>query len=688
MKYLDNNICELTPLFPIDYSIKKNIISCSFFKLSTTPYKNFNKYIDGLEVLYEEVYNKYKKENFIIRLFIDNTIHNDKNLFNRIEKMNKIETVLYSCSDYLLEPDKKHHIGLFGTFVRFFPMFDFPNNDANIVIISDIDDTRFLSENFKRINRIKSNVNFDKIYIYKQGDISSSILFGLEPLNNQIVNTYSLASNFISFKKCSHLVVYNFLNKMNNSDKIFSLYIYKIKLNQELLTDDKFLYGFDEYFLNVDLTNYLIDNQMPFCTDFIWSINGNIYFYCRKKIFSQEKILLVNTYLNTIIKNLKLKISTGTQDDIIKKYSSIDKLLWNKQNNLSTKIYYEFYKFYLEHLNDIKYNFLFDPDIFDIIKKFNLFGSYNVELIAWNMFDKTNENNKKNFDIIINHKFELNLIANLKTINLTKKNIPFVLTCDISFDSNTSNHKHKIKEINVPGGITVVKKLFLNSNNSDVKNISNEDIFIKKYLEKIKNDGLDVFIAFPIKNINCNNSILYQYDDFLSNYNCVIESCNFTKWIVYTIQICLTVYYLNNILGIYHNDLYDRNKLKNIMVKKNTDNNQINMKISDYDININSNHIMLINFEEYSSEPKNNTLLFYQNNFMSNENNNFNFENKFISEVFIIYYYSYKSFFNHDDYFNTKYKDIYNYIATHSKTLKEFDNHILNFLFNLYNSKF
>ena len=50
--YLKNSICNFTPLFDIDYTKKKNIISASFFKLKKGSYKDFSKYVDGLYNLY------------------------------------------------------------------------------------------------------------------------------------------------------------------------------------------------------------------------------------------------------------------------------------------------------------------------------------------------------------------------------------------------------------------------------------------------------------------------------------------------------------------------------------------------------------------------------------------------------------------------------------------------------------
>ena len=113
MQYLKNNICNFKPLFDFNPANKKNIVSCAFFKLITSAYKDFNLYIDGLEKLYDKVYIKYKDDKFIIRLFMDNSIYSDEKLYNRIKKMNKLEIILYSCENYIVPNESDYHIGLF-----------------------------------------------------------------------------------------------------------------------------------------------------------------------------------------------------------------------------------------------------------------------------------------------------------------------------------------------------------------------------------------------------------------------------------------------------------------------------------------------------------------------------------------------------------------------------------------------
>jgi len=147
--YLQNEICEFIPLTPIDYTIKKNIIVTSLFKMSSGGYKNFNKYLDGIKILSDVA----KKYNMSVRIFIDHTIHDDNIIMKYLNKFNNITLILYKCNSFLVN---KHHVGVFGTLVRFFPLFDFPNNDSNIVLLADAD-TKYYQVRY--IHFINSNID-------------------------------------------------------------------------------------------------------------------------------------------------------------------------------------------------------------------------------------------------------------------------------------------------------------------------------------------------------------------------------------------------------------------------------------------------------------------------------------------------------------------------------------------------
>lgn len=220
--------------------------------------------------------------------------------------------------------------------------------------------------------------------------------------------------------------------------------------------------------------------------------------------------------------------------------------------------------------------------------------------------------------------------------------------------------------------IRILKKLVNNY-------IFKEYIFYDKYSKKILNESMGKNICIPIKTINCQkennyimlfNNISYDYDN-----KYIISKLFYKEWLDYTIQLCLSVYYLNHILDIYHNDLVVKGNLRNIMIQEN--NKPFSIHIENYKYKINSNYIVLIDFEFSSDKPEHMTKKFYSNEYLKNNY-------KYISEVFIVFYLSYKIFFNIDDKWADKYDKIYNDFLKENNisntTLKDFDNNIINSL--------
>jgi hypothetical protein len=130
--YLQNDICIFRPLKPIDYGKRKKLLVTSLFKMASGGYKSFSKYVDGISILNGIAMAR----NMEVRIFIDNTIYRDDKLMYQLNQYEKVTLVHYTCSDFLIG---EHHVGLFGTLVRFFPMFKFKNNDAKCAIIVDAD---------------------------------------------------------------------------------------------------------------------------------------------------------------------------------------------------------------------------------------------------------------------------------------------------------------------------------------------------------------------------------------------------------------------------------------------------------------------------------------------------------------------------------------------------------------------
>lgn len=254
-EYLSNNICRFYPLSEIDFSKKKTIVSVVLFKLYGGGYKSFDLYLDGLERISKYV-KRYK--NTVVRLFIDNTIFYDKPLMERLGELD-IELVRF-----VPKPEftfKGHLKGLFGTLIRFFPMFDFPNNDCELCILSDIDllndeevEYRFdlFEKNFKENIEVGVGVCLVCDSYLETNRNHYNVKHGM-------LLPYFHAGAFEVCCKFDKNVLIKFLESAEKSEEVMTIY-YKHK--NAKLEYTKFIYGVDEYFLNTVLIDYIVKEKI------------------------------------------------------------------------------------------------------------------------------------------------------------------------------------------------------------------------------------------------------------------------------------------------------------------------------------------------------------------------------------------------------------------------------------------
>jgi hypothetical protein len=378
MMYLENPICELQPLFEINYNIKKNIFSASFFKMYTTSYKDFSKYTTGL-VGTSNYINEYFP-GWKIRLFIDNEVYNDSEIMNIITKLRNVELVLFRCSVFLV----KKNMGLFATMLRFFPMFDFPNNDAKTVSIIDID-TTVIKDTFNILQKIEL---YDNVYLIKVFKIKDK--YGYTDYYKGVFNPYTLAFNIVSCKRLPYEILINFLIQVKTIKSKYSYYYDAYKINSKILPDAKddfdkkfkigsnFHYGVDEYFLNTPLMEYVIDNKIPFTIhiDFnIFLMFGQYKNEYILNVLTKKNKKQLNELLNKIIIMSGLEHHLIDNDDIIQKYQYIysfvfdDKLKFIK-NQTTYDITKSLYILIVLYSKNPEYRFIFPEILNDMVKSY------------------------------------------------------------------------------------------------------------------------------------------------------------------------------------------------------------------------------------------------------------------------------------------------------------------------------
>jgi hypothetical protein len=416
MEYLKNDICNFTPLFDIDYNNKINIISCSLFKMPSGGYKNFDKYLNGLAKLNEHV-KKYMN-NYKIRLFIDNSIYKDKKIFSLIKTYNYVQIILYSCPNFVINND--YHIGLFGTIVRFFPMFDFDNNDANIILFSDTDSISFI-QIYNTITILQDNNKIDGLFFVKNGSVAKTTAYNCDILYKNIFKIYSMSTSCASLKKINKIVLLNYFDDVSTNTVTKFSYLYKItpdaKTNTKFKSEYKnFIYGVDEYFLNNTLNNYLIDNNIPHAIHTKWFIFDNIYWiFALRQIypFTKEQINLLNILFDYLL--IENKYNKETKLNFFNKFKFIDKYFSTHKPN-SIFVIYKLYEAFVYLINNKLYKFLYPSSYYDLFLNEKYFGVYDFEEI---IFYKSPYSNI----IIKNKTFNDKEILNLKETLKKAKNM-------------------------------------------------------------------------------------------------------------------------------------------------------------------------------------------------------------------------------------------------------------------------
>lgn len=259
--------------------IKYNIISVVVFKIIDS-YKSGKKYYDGLNLFNTEI---KALNNFYLRVYYDKSIistnHKNKDtnneitnlwipLFKKLKSNPKVQLVEYNHPDFI--ENNVYHKGLFGTLVRFLPLFT-SEDDAvvDIVFVSDIDINAKYS-----IKMLQKTLNFmnenNTVFHYK-----SANCYGVIPrfkFVNTNVSNYIIASFMVSKIKFPKDILNTYMECLKHVDNPSCKIIKKfIKSEREsiykMLDVNKktnLVYGIDELLLSMYLLDYIIKNKISF----------------------------------------------------------------------------------------------------------------------------------------------------------------------------------------------------------------------------------------------------------------------------------------------------------------------------------------------------------------------------------------------------------------------------------------
>ena len=201
------------------------VISCSFFTMKDS-YRNFAKYQAHLAKFLGQV-RKYFK-NYEVRVYTDNT--GSEYAVKVSQGYPDVSVLHFDCPEFR---EGSGHVGTFGTFARFLPLFE----EHSLVWVSDIDvpDNYFALENSQDDFRIVSQVCYErKVYGRKY--------------------TF-LAGRFISKHQLPRALLTRFLNKI--LDGSYAKEIEGLNQHNSRKPPSAFPYGTDELFMNWSVYDWI-----------------------------------------------------------------------------------------------------------------------------------------------------------------------------------------------------------------------------------------------------------------------------------------------------------------------------------------------------------------------------------------------------------------------------------------------
>lgn len=351
MDFKVDDLCDFTDLMRAHKFTKKvNIISISLFKMEQG-YKNFEKYLSGLELICRVLPEKLKKLKIV--LFIDDSIINEPEVYNRIKKIRDLILIKYTCPKFI---KNSRHIELFGTLIRFLPFFEFEGNFTNIVMSIDadtnMDDINYIVNDYKYFKSI------DSVYHY-----NTNMFYELLTKWASLDGFTILAGRHMCKAKLPINLLLDYLDCIRNSN-CGNMELIKSKM--DFTKYSTFPYGIDEYFLNYIMLPYIKKQNYFYSVTVRYNIVAPFYYLVSKNIPENSPMgLAFKSLLESILNkkangykqlfkefdrilyiqpNTNLKSIRLTTDQALiasRFYESINKLSQNKDYTLMKKITFD-----------------------------------------------------------------------------------------------------------------------------------------------------------------------------------------------------------------------------------------------------------------------------------------------------------------------------------------------------------
>lgn len=281
------------------------IFIASIFRIKD-PYKNDNKYKTGLKWIID---NFPKHFNMALRIFIDDSIMSKDNewsdLYDSMLKTDFIEIIHYDFPQF--KDELGYHNNLFGTVIRTLPIFNFNGyeDETTISIDVDVSDHRNKNHIINYINRCIQSIKMTKnglllnaygIETYMDnGRLEFKELFDKYEFQMRFIMQYVTCSRkldysiFIDFMKhmickeesyCAWIAELNiWLSNPKMKKKMGATQTHILRNIDSRSNKSQFIYGIDEYFLNVYIVGYLLQQHIDFAVDFRYPLMFHYHYF-------------------------------------------------------------------------------------------------------------------------------------------------------------------------------------------------------------------------------------------------------------------------------------------------------------------------------------------------------------------------------------------------------------------------
>jgi hypothetical protein len=213
---MENSICKFT-IIESPNKRYANTVNIVFFRAIPLT-KNFQKYVDGL-IEWKQYMKEYPDSQ--LQIFVDRSIAEDKDISPVLYSLGA-RIYLFDCPDF--KRSDKYHKGLFGTLIRFFPIFDINTHALSVAHIQELEpDTTFANRfsDLDKMSKLKTNHNLT--LIYESHDIFEHLHKNQPTFEDGLLYPWIVAGRFTILKnKIPIKLLEDYLRDIKNGKKFYN----------------------------------------------------------------------------------------------------------------------------------------------------------------------------------------------------------------------------------------------------------------------------------------------------------------------------------------------------------------------------------------------------------------------------------------------------------------------------------